>query len=139
MIKVEHSSKTYITFVFLYKANIWVEIRVFFLATTREDLIIGCVHSNFESLRGDRALTKVKFASRIAKYRESIGRVFLNGFSTNSMKNLQMSITQSTIKENQMLVSVVTGPGFDLKELFFSFIIFSPHSIPFSSYGRAYQ
>ena len=47
MIKVEQSSKTYVTFVFLYKANIWIGMKVFFLATAREDLIIGCVHSNF--------------------------------------------------------------------------------------------
>ena len=38
-----------------------------------------------------------------------------------------------------MMISVITGPGFDLKELWFSFIIFSPNLVPFASYGRTYQ
>ena len=55
------------------------------------------------------------------------------------MKTLQLGISQSTIQKTIMMISVITGPGFDLKELWFSFIIFSPNLVPFASYGRTYQ
>ena len=55
------------------------------------------------------------------------------------MKGIQLGISQSTIKEKEMLISVVTGPNLDLREIWFSFIIFSPNYVTFASYGRAYQ
>ena len=139
MVKVEHASETFITFVFVYKNNIWSHLGIFFIASVREDLQVGSVSSNFQSLRGDRGLTKVTFSSKLSNYTSSVGRVFLNGFSTNSMKTLQLGISQSTIRKTIMMISVITGPGFDLKELWFSFIIFSPNLVPFASYGRTYQ
>ena len=38
-----------------------------------------------------------------------------------------------------MMINVITGPTFDLKEIWFSFIIFSPNSLTFATYGRDYQ
>ena len=60
---------------------------------------MGSVMANFESLRGDRALTKVSFSSKLDEYTSCVGRVFLNGFSANYMKSLQLGISQSTIRE----------------------------------------
>lgn len=65
MVKVEHASETFITFVFVYKNNVWAHLGIFFIASVRDDLQVGSVSSNFQSLRGDRGLTKVTFSNKL--------------------------------------------------------------------------
>ena len=75
-----------------------------FFASARDDLVLGSVYTNFRSLSGDRALSRVRFEDPIPNHDTSIMRSFLNGFSTNPSLNLtkrpqiQLGMDGETVK-----------------------------------------
>lgn len=87
-VKVSNVSILDIEFQFEYDSKAWHSLRIVFFASTRNDIVLGSVFTNFGSLKGDRALSRVRFEQPIPNYNTSIMRTFINGFSTNQLLDL---------------------------------------------------
>lgn len=78
----------------------------------------------------------VPISSSIANSDKAIVRAFLNGFTPNAgTQGLQIQVEAKSVQPNAITVAVATGPATSLRSVQFSYLIFSPTQVPFSSYG----
>lgn len=69
-------------------------------------------------------------------YQNPVARIFLNGFGVNAgTQGFQIQIEARDIGSTGFTLAVATGSQTDLKFILFSFLIFSPTTAPFASYG----
>ena len=101
--------------------------------------VISVINSDLGSLSGGVRSTIVNLGPPIPNHDKSIVRVFFNGISINSATRISVRVYDNGLTATALRVNVRIGADTNAKEVYFSFMIFSPQKSQFASYGGGYN
>lgn len=91
------------------------------------------------SLTGGVRSTIVSFDSPIPHHSNSIVRAFFNGISINSATRISVRVYDNGLTATALRINIRIGAETNAKEVYFSFMVFSPQKSRFASYGGGFN
>lgn len=127
---------------FRHQPSSWTSIQVGYWASARPDITVGATtagnifsNSEFALLRSGSAPVIVNFATPIPNPTSSIARAFLTGYTSKSSTEIMIRAFDRSISANRLELGVQVAGGLEISSVRINYVIFSPTTSVFASYG----
>ena len=134
-------TRSMLTVNFLNVPSHWTSITVGYWATNRPDITVGSVaQSNCHfylglNLNSGSATVTVAFPNQIANSGSSIVRAFITGWTRAGGDSIVIRAYDNGVTSAAVQMVVQVGGDMTITKVQLNFLIFSPSTAPFASYG----
>ena len=114
--------------------------KVGIFAAFRTDIILGATTAQLGSLKSSTQSFKVQVSSLIASPQTSIARTFISGYTSPQKQGdgeIYVRTYDISIQQNYVEIGIQVGGVLEISSARVNYIIFSPTTSSFASYGGA--